>query len=141
MKISKCDISLVSKYNWYEHKTGKKTYFRGYIKGDRKSGMIYLHHLILGKPEQGFEVDHIDGNGTNNTRENLRLVTRSENNANRKNVKGFYFCKYNNGYRSDIWKDGKKHHVGVFNSEKEAAEAYKNKSLELFGESSSRSSL
>lgn len=141
MKISKGDKNLVSRYNWYEHKTGKKVYLRGYLRGNRASGMIYQHHLILGKPEKGFEVDHIDGDGTNNSRRNLRFVTRSQNNANRKNVSGFYFCKYNKSYRSDIWKNGKKIHIGVFKTKKEASEAYRIKAIELFGKASSRSCL
>mgnify|MGYP004464917539 FL=1 len=44
-----------------------------------KRTMIYLHQLILGKPENGYEIDHIDGNSLNNTRKNLRFITRGDN--------------------------------------------------------------
>jgi len=45
----------------------------------------YLHQFILGKPPEDMEIDHIDGNGLNNQRENLQFVTHKENMMKSKN--------------------------------------------------------
>ena len=44
---------------------------------------LQLHHLIMGKPQKGMVVDHINGDGLDNRKENLRFVTVSENQQNR----------------------------------------------------------
>lgn len=49
-----------------------------FMVGKKKKKRIYLHRWILGAPEH-MEVDHIDGNGLNNRRDNLRLVTHTQN--------------------------------------------------------------
>lgn len=127
------NLEKVSLYNWYSHKAGKKIYVRGYLKGNRKSGLVYLHHVILEKPKDGFEIDHIDGNGMNNCLDNLRIVTRSQNNLNRKNVKGYYFSKSHGAYISEVWKDDKKYYAGISKSEEGARHNYLKKVDELFG--------
>src|SRR5260370_39084577 len=49
-------------------------------------GGRYLHHYVCGYPLKGYEVDHIDGNGLNNQRSNLRIVTRRQNMQNQHGV-------------------------------------------------------
>lgn len=127
-------VGKVNLYNWYSHKTGKKIYARGYLKSNRKAGLVYLHHVILGKPEPGFEIDHIDGNGMNNCVDNLRFVTRSQNNLNRRNVKGYHYSKWHGAYISEVWKDNKKYYAGISKTEEEARNKYLAKVNELFGE-------
>jgi len=60
----------------------------GYINCDiKKNGIknrIKLHHLIMGKPQEGFVVDHINGNTQDNRKQNLRFVSRSINTVNQK---------------------------------------------------------
>lgn len=54
-----------------------------YIKEATSKHVNYLHHNIIGKPENGLVVDHINRDKLDNRKENLRFVTRAENNINR----------------------------------------------------------
>ena len=85
-------------------------------------------------------IDHIDGNIMNNRRSNLRIATYMENNANakkRKNTTSKYkgVSQYIKGqWQAYIHKNKKRYTLGFFNTEKEAAQAYNTKAVELFGE-------
>ena len=70
-EISDDDFYKVSKYKW--------TLSGKYI---RSTTRIYIHRLLTNCPK-GLDVDHIDRNPLNNKRENLRVVTRAENNKNK----------------------------------------------------------
>lgn len=83
-----------------------------------------LHHGLI-PPER--EIDHIDRNPRNNRIENLRLVTRSENNENRKvtgTIKYKGVTKYFRKYRAHLRIEGKLRHIGSFNTPEEAARAW-----------------
>ena len=69
------DYELVNKYNWY--------FGAGYARSMEK---ILMHRLIM-KAKKGQMIDHIDGNGLNNQRSNLRFCTHSQNMANKKGFK------------------------------------------------------
>ncbi|MGL5936547.1 MAG: HNH endonuclease [Cetobacterium sp.] len=86
-------------------------------------------------------VDHIDGNKLNNTRENLRIVTHTQNSMNRKSAGGsssqyigVYLSKSNNKWAAQINIKGKKTHLGSFTCEIEAAKARDISTKEHFGE-------
>lgn len=74
------------------------------------------------------EVDHMDGNPTNNLLKNLRLATRSEQCRNRisgkagRVNKGVYKRDYGNKWSAQIWVDGKCKNLGTYDSEEEAIE-------------------
>lgn len=61
---------------------GNKLYARASIRVNGKSHDIYLHRFLFAVND-GMLIDHIDGDGLNNTRENLREVTHSENSRSR----------------------------------------------------------
>ena len=69
----------------------------GYIYG-KLNGKTFLAHRAIwiwhnGDIPKGFEIDHINGNRKDNRIENLRLVTRQQNQTNMTNAKGFSFNK------------------------------------------------
>lgn len=99
---------------------------------------IIMHRVILNAPN-GLEVDHINGDGLNNTRSNLRLCTHNQNTWNRtvKNKNKFGYTgisKRGNRFRAEIRCHGKKIMIGTFENVIDAAKAYDKKAQELFGE-------
>jgi hypothetical protein len=114
-------------FKWYCGFTG---YARRNLNiGKRNSVTINLHHAIMGVPLHEKEVDHINGNRLDNRKENLRIVTRRENQQNKKhnrqnNTVGTTFNKRLNKFVAQIWANGRRRHLGVFNSEQEASRAY-----------------
>ncbi len=104
----------------------------------------YLHRLIVKKVASGFEIDHINRNGLDNRRINLRVVTHQKNMFNTSKQRGTH-SKYrgvtnkekinkNKPWHAYIKHNGKMLHLGYFKSELEAAKAYDLKSKELRGE-------
>lgn len=98
----------------------------------------YLHRLILGAP-RGTQVDHIDGDGLNNTRINLRLASASLNGANRGPTKGRRYKGITPGKRAGSWLamitvNRRTRSLGVFESQEDAAKAYDVAALEAWGE-------
>jgi hypothetical protein len=101
---------------------------------------IRMHRVITNCPDNR-EVDHVNKNKLDNRKTNLRICNRSENNSNKlkyrnnkSGYKGVDFYAPLNKYRAQIKKDGKKIHIGYYDSPLEAASAYDKKSRELFGD-------
>ena len=130
--ISKEDEELLKLYRiLFDKNSG---YFRVYL---GKGEYTYLHRLIV-KAQKGDIVDHIDRNRQNNTRENLRIVTRATNNYNKeiknKLGRGIYFDKFGNRFRACISHENKTLKLGSFKTLIEAKEAYNKKAVELRGD-------
>lgn len=140
------DCPLLSEYKWCAHRTGKKVGHTFYAeRGFRINGrhhIVLMHRLILGlRAGDHRETDHIDGNGLNNQRINLRICSRSENNQNRRVLKGS-----SSQYRGVSWDGdrkkwrasikwrGKQSYLGLFVLEVEAALAYNRAAREHYGE-------
>ena len=96
---------------------------------------VLIHRLMAKAFINGFTdksiVDHIDGNRENNNINNLRLVTARENGQNQKchrngKLVGTSFDKALGRWRSHIKINGKKKHLGCFDTELEAHQCYKN---------------
>lgn len=134
------DYDRISKYSWYARQDGNVWYVQcNYTNQLGKRTTFRLHREILNAP-QGISVDHIDGNGLNNVKENLRLCTHAENHGNRRvqvnnttGYKGVTFNKKYNKWKSRIHYRGKRYELGEFRSAEEAALAYNSKAIELFG--------
>jgi len=102
-----------------------------------------LHHLILGKHEdKNIVIDHINGDGLDNVRSNLRHITISANAQNRNNDKtnhisqyiGLYKTKYNKWKVSISSINYGNLHLGIFETEIEAAKQYDRAAMILYGE-------
>lgn len=115
---------------------GGMTYIQIRIGGKK----FYAHRLIWAyvHAEIAKEIDHIDLDGTNNRLENLRVATKSQNCANRKNRKnlsgfrGVY--KKGNRWSAQIRVSGILEHLGTFDLPEDAHVAYRNRAIEAFGE-------
>lgn len=136
----------LKKHKWYAHKRENTFYVIRKTGGRKNSVMIYLHREILsrklGRALLSKEhCDHIDGNGLNNTEENLRLVTVSQNIMNSKvpknsksGVKGVSWMKTLNRWRAYIVIDNKQIFLGTYVDFNEAVLARRNAEKEYFGE-------
>jgi hypothetical protein len=97
----------------------------------------YMHRIIM-DAKKGQIVDHVDGNGLTNTRDNLRFVTVRQNGQNRhRNEASKYpgVCRHGKDkWRAQITFNKIMRHIGVYDTEEEAFEAYKKEVYELTGE-------
>ena len=141
IELTNVDITLVDdedyidvvRYQWYAFENG---WGKVYAKcTSHKVSHRLLHNFLLDM----IGVDHINGDGLDNRRGNLRLATRSQNAINakkRKNTtsrfKGVYFDSYTGKWRAAIHRDGKRIHLGRFAVEEDAAFAYNRAAVELF---------
>lgn len=97
-----------------------------------------MHRQILGA-DTGMMVDHVDGDGLNNCRLNIRLATNSQNQMNRKRQKsssgfrGVTFHKQCGRWQASIKHNGKNHYLGLYDAPETAAEAYRNAASQMFG--------
>ena len=130
--VNKEDLLEVSQYNWCV--SGDERYAVSRTKGK----YVLLHRLIL-KPNKNQTVDHINGNGLDCRRENLRLCTQQENTrnqrlsaANTSGYKGVSFHKSRGKWRAYVKINGVQKHLGLYSSPREAAKAYNKAALELF---------
>jgi len=134
------DLCKIDKYRWHLHKSSNTNYAAaGSITPEGKKVTLMLHRLIMNAPDN-LDVDHIDGNGLNNTKTNLRLATRSQNNMNRVGksktspYKGVCWDKSKQRYMAQIAINNSNKYIGRFTTAIEAALAYDKKAIELHGE-------
>ena len=122
------DFPIISKYCWCSHKDGNVFYAVTKVKIGDKRVQIKLHHLILPCPA-GMQTDHIDGDGLNNQRSNLQIVTHRQNQWNQHVNKtskypGVCFDKKSKKYISGIKVNGVRKSLGSFTNEFEAFKTY-----------------
>jgi hypothetical protein len=134
------DFPLVNGLTWTSVAHDKRSY--AVHSKWRRPGVarttIYMHCLIL---DCYSGIDHMDGNGLNNQKWNLRPCTASQNGGNRKKQSGTSSrhkgVSWHNGkrkWRAHIQVEKKAIHLGWFTAEDDAAHAYNVAAISLFKE-------
>lgn len=139
ISLTKGKVAYVSDIDYAEVRKRKWFCSGNYAATGRRGKFILLHRFIailkgIGDAEQ---IDHINGDTYNNTRSNLRSVTRSQNHMNqhvtwaKSGVKGVYPNGYN--WQARLRLDGKRINLGTYDTIEEAAEARRKGALKYYG--------
>ncbi len=145
--VDEIDADL-SDFHWSALITHTKVYAYRTAKIDDKHTTVLMHRVILARAlnvdlSKYDLVDHIDLNGINNRRNNLRIATHSQNLQNKSiqsnnqlGYKGVTLVrgKYQNKFKAQIQFDGKLFYLGIHDTVEEAYAVYCEKAKELFGE-------
>ena len=139
------DYPELNQYKWFAQKD-LHTYYAArkskWIKGSKKDlrSKISMHRVIINAPK-GVMVDHINGNGLDNRKSNLRVCTPRQNQQNLVHIKkkssrftGVMWNKVNKKWQANITIKNKIKYLGLYDDEREAAKAYERTCRELFGE-------
>lgn len=134
------DYEWLSQWKWHASLRRYTWYAERACIVNGKHNRIRMHRTIMDAPDH-LLVDHIDRNGLNNTRSNLRLATKSQNMHNqgpsRRNRTGYKGVSWHQKYRrwfAQIKRNGKRVHLGSFTDPVEAARAYDAAARKLHGE-------
>ena len=94
-------------------------------------GLVAITFLNY-KQKPGLVIDHIDSNKSNNSVDNLRIISFRQNISKEKKLKrnlptGVYRTKNNKSFYSMLNINSKLHYLGQFSTPEEASQAYENK--------------
>ena len=136
------DFVTVSQHRWYLRSDGIRKYAAARVIREHRRTTIEMHRLVLGlNIGQKIMVDHIDGNGLNNQKTNLRLANDSQNQMNQRprrgctsEYKGVSRCSETGMWRSKIVVARKQIYLGRYKDERKAAQAYDEAAERLFGQ-------
>lgn len=127
------DYEKVKDYCWHLNA-------QGYVETSLNPGRHFLHRFVMDCPKDKY-VDHINHNILDNRKENLRIVTASQNTMNTKvrkdsetQLKGIHRRKDCDRWEVKIMKDGISHYLGLYQDLNEAIEVRNNAEKELFKE-------
>jgi hypothetical protein len=130
------DFEYLNQFSWQVTNNGftnyaKRGVYLPKINGKRRSKTIWMHREIMNISPK-LQADHINRNGLDNRKENLRIVTNRENHWNLSN-QGDYIGiqKIGNRYQSKIYIKNKNVHLGYFDTPELAHKAYIEKSKQL----------
>jgi hypothetical protein len=136
-KVDDADYDSLAAHNWYYN--GRYAVRGVWCPLRKNMKPIKMHRVILGAKDCE-SIDHINGDGLDNRRANLRLCTHQQNMFNRRNAtkpktsiyKGVHLSR--GKWRASIRFNKKLKHIGYFTSELDAAKTYDEVAKEMFGE-------
>jgi hypothetical protein len=123
------DYEKLSKIKWCAHKMSKYFYAEHCVNRLDARYTLHMHREIMNCPSDK-EVDHIDGDGLNNQKSNLQIVTHRQNGQNRHHAKtsiypGVSWSKNERKWVSMIQLNGVYKNLGYFKIESEAHTTYR----------------
>jgi hypothetical protein len=126
------DYEALASHNWLTVRGRRTMYAARHQPRAEGHRMIFMHRVLLGLPVGApFDGDHINGDGLDNRRHNLRVATRLENLRNSgkrggttSQFKGVCLFRRTGRWQAYIRTDDRRLHLGYFATEREAAEAY-----------------
>jgi len=124
------------KWSTYRKRAGLFYAKRGFRQNGKREWESMHRRIMKAKPGQ--QIDHINGNGIDNRKENLRICTQSVNQQNRhiprglSMYQGVSWSEQGKKWQAQITKDRILNHLGYFEKEEDAARAYNRKALELY---------
>jgi hypothetical protein len=131
--VDAADYEELSKYKWH-------FYSGRYAARHEKKKTILMHRQIMQAPP-GMVIDHMSGNGMDNTRLNLRTCSPGENSRNKakssgtiSRYKGVGWHEPTGKWVARIWYEGRSRSLGYFDDEESAARAYDRRAVECFRE-------
>lgn len=138
-RIDARDVPLISSIRWTATRRRHSWYAYTKVRGSQEN--FFMHWAIIGKPEDGMEVDHINSDGLDNRRSNLRMATTTQNHANmrlrsdnKSGFKGVSFDPQKGKFAARIYHLGKLHWLGRYDTAESAALAYDEAARNIFGE-------
>jgi hypothetical protein len=141
-QVDAADFDWLNQWKWSYRRDGYvvRAQHVGVFNGKQKQQMIRLHRFIMAAPE-GMSVDHVNGDGLDNRRCNLRICTHTQNHQNRKSrvastsiYKGVYWWKHRQCWIAKITVNGSPKTLGQYDNQEEAALAYNAAAIKYFGE-------
>ncbi|HUU89291.1 MAG TPA: AP2 domain-containing protein [Candidatus Glassbacteria bacterium] len=136
------DFKNLNQFKWWADKIPSGDFYvTRNIKIEKVWKKIKMHRIIM-NAQKGQYVDHRDHNTLNNRKSNLRICTTAENGMNRQKGRGAYtskhkgvsWQKYRKEWAAYIKVTGKTIHLGRFDNENDAAQAYNVAALKYYGE-------
>lgn len=134
------DYEYLSQFKWQVMVRSYTSYAVRCLWKEGKQYASYMHRELMNNPK-GLQIDHIDGNGLNNQKSNLRLCTTSQNQMNskpRKNTqsgfKGVRWNRSNKKWESSLRINGENKYLGLYSQKEKAAIAYDNAAKQFFKE-------
>ena len=138
---------VTGSFRWRERGKGRRAHVGRYRHGRLQIGIgykRYFAHRLAWLYVYGrwpFQIDHINGDPTDNRIANLRETTQQQNlwnsrakSHNKSGLKGVSWHKQRQVWRADIRAQGKKKHLGYFETKEAAHEAYVGAATGFFGE-------
>ncbi len=131
VKVDPGDFAAVSGRRWYAKRGPCAWYAVSCVRRGKRRSYLLMHRFIM-KPGRGMVIDHINHNGLDNRRANLRIVTQQQNSWNsrrglrqgKSRYKGVSWDKDNRKWVATIRVEGKCRRIGFFEDEISAARAY-----------------